>query len=1192
MYKGVQQRSDVWAREGADRGESFTGSARRSIYFQAVLPLLILAIGLLAGTLIPAQTSAVTVTSAPSGLALSDVTAAPASIKLGGSSTLSWTPREDVEAVLIRTDGALAEETATATSHVVTPSKTTTYELIAMGEGAELGAFSVTVTVTSAPSGLALSDVTAAPASIKLGGSSTLSWTPREDVEAVLIRTDGALAEETATATSHVVTPSKTTTYELIAMGEGAELGAFSVTVTVTSAPSGLALSDVTAAPASIKLGGSSTLSWTPREDVEAVLIRTDGALAEETATATSHVVTPSKTTTYELIAMGEGAELGAFSVTVTVTSAPSGLALSDVTAAPASIKLGGSSTLSWTPREDVEAVLIRTDGALAEETATATSHVVTPSKTTTYELIAMGEGAELGAFSVTVTVTSAPSGLALSDVTAAPASIKLGGSSTLSWTPREDVEAVLIRTDGALAEETATATSHVVTPSKTTTYELIAMGEGAELGAFSVTVTVTSAPSGLALSDVTAAPASIKLGGSSTLSWTPREDVEAVLIRTDGALAEETATATSHVVTPSKTTTYELIAMGEGAELGAFSVTVTVTVTSAPSGLALSDVTAAPASIKLGGSSTLSWTPREDVEAVLIRTDGALAEETATATSHVVTPSKTTTYELIAMGEGAELGAFSVTVTVTSAPSGLALSDVTAAPASIKLGGSSTLSWTPREDVEAVLIRTDGALAEETATATSHVVTPSKTTTYELIAMGEGAELGAFSVTVTVTSAPSGLALSDVTAAPASIKLGGSSTLSWTPREDVEAVLIRTDGALAEETATATSHVVTPSKTTTYELIAMGEGAELGAFSVTVTVTSAPSGLALSDVTAAPASIKLGGSSTLSWTPREDVEAVLIRTDGALAEETATATSHVVTPSKTTTYELIAMGEGAELGAFSVTVTVTSAPSGLALSDVTAAPASIKLGGSSTLSWTPREDVEAVLIRTDGALAEETATATSHVVTPSKTTTYELIAMGEGAELGAFSVTVTVTSAPSGLALSDVTAAPASIKLGGSSTLSWTPREDVEAVLIRTDGALAEETATATSHVVTPSKTTTYELIAMGEGAELGAFSVTVTVTSAPSGLALSDVTAAPASIKLGGSSTLSWTPREDVEAVLIRTDGALAEETATATSHVVTPSKTTTYELIAMGEGAELGAFSVTVTVTSAPSGWPCLM
>ena len=1111
--------------------------------------------------------------------ALSDVKANPASIEPGESSTLSWSPRADVENVLI-SGGELTEEPATGTSHVVMPSETTTYELVAMGEGAELGTFELIVTVKPA-----LSDVLANPATIKLGESSTLQWTPRADVEKVLI-SGGELTEEPATGTSHVVMPSETTTYELVAMGEGAELGTFELTVTVRPDwADDPALTDVTANPASIEPGESSTLSWSPRADVENVLI-SGGELTEEPATGTSHDVMPSETTTYELVAMGEGAELGTFELIVTVKPA-----LSDVLANPATIKLGESSTLQWTPRADVEKVLI-SGGELTEEPATGTSHVVMPSETTTYELVAMGEGAELGTFELTVTVRPDwADDPALTDVTANPASIEPGESSTLSWSPRADVENVLI-SGGELTEEPATGTSHVVMPSETTTYELVAMGEGAELGTFELTVTVRPDwADDPALTDVTANPASIEPGESSTLSWSPRADVENVLI-SGGELTEEPATGTSHVVMPSETTTYELVAMGEGAELGTFELIVTVKP-------ALSDVLANPATIKLGESSTLQWTPRADVEKVLI-SGGELTEEPATGTSHVVMPSETTTYELVAMGEGAELGTFELTVTVRPDwADDPALTDVTANPASIEPGESSTLSWSPRADVENVLI-SGGELTEEPATGTSHVVMPSETTTYELVAMGEGAELGTFELTVTVRPDwADDPALTDVTANPASIEPGESSTLSWSPRADVENVLI-SGGELTEEPATGTSHVVMPSETTTYELVAMGEGAELGTFELTVTVRPDwADDPALTDVTANPASIEPGESSTLSWSPRADVENVLI-SGGELTEEPATGTSHVVMPSETTTYELVAMGEGAELGTFELIVTVKPA-----LSDVLANPAMIKLGESSTLEWTSREDIVRVLVTLpDGTTADVEPLEGQYVVTPSETGTFTYTLAPEneeGSPLPTYDLTVTVNPTWFGdPALSDVLANPATIKLGESSTLEWTSREDVANVVVtRPDGTMADVEPLEGQYVVTPSETGTFTYTLAPEneeGSPLPTYDLTVTVNPTWFGdPALSDVLANPATIKLGESSTLEWTSREDIVRVLVTLpDGTTADVEPLEGQYVVTPSETGTFTYTLAPEneeGSPLPTYDLTVTVNPTWFGDPAL-
>ena len=1167
--------------------------------------------------------------------ALTDVTANPASIELGDSSALQWTPREDVQEVLIN-GGGLTDEPATGTSHVVMPRETTTYTLEAYDqEGAELGTFELTVTVRPTwADDPALTDVTANPASIELGDSSALQWTPREDVANVVVTLpDGTTADVEPLEGRYEVTPDAVGkfTYTLEAYDqEGAELGTFELTVTVRPTwADDPALTDVTANPASIELGDSSALQWTPREDVQEVLIN-GGGLTDEPATGTSHVVMPRETTTYTLEAYDqEGAELGTFELTVTVRPTwADDPALTDVTANPASIELGDSSALQWTPREDVQEVLIN-GGGLTDEPATGTSHVVMPRETTTYTLEAYDqEGAELGTFELTVTVRPTwADDPALTDVTANPASIELGDSSALQWTPREDVQEVLIN-GGGLTDEPATGTSHVVMPRETTTYTLEAYDqEGAELGTFELTVTVRPTwADDPALTDVTANPASIELGDSSALQWTPREDVANVVVTLpDGTTADVEPLEGRYEVTPDAVGkfTYTLEAYDEEGALlvtgGPFEATVTVTPVRPTwaDDPALTDVTANPASIELGDSSALQWTPREDVQEVLIN-GGGLTDEPATGTSHVVMPRETTTYTLEAYDqEGAELGTFELTVTVRPTwADDPALTDVTANPASIELGDSSALQWTPREDVANVVVTLpDGTTADVEPLEGRYEVTPDAVGkfTYTLEAYDEEGALlvtgGPFEATVTVTPVrptwADDPALTDVTANPASIELGDSSALQWTPREDVQEVLIN-GGGLTDEPATGTSHVVMPRETTTYTLEAYDqEGAELGTFELTVTVRPTwADDPALTDVTANPASIELGDSSALQWTPREDVANVVVTLpDGTTADVEPLEGRYEVTPDAVGkfTYTLEAYDEEGALlvtgGPFEATVTVTPVrptwADDPALTDVTANPASIELGDSSALQWTPREDVQEVLIN-GGGLTDEPATGTSHVVMPRETTTYTLEAYDqEGAELGTFELTVTVRPTwADDPALTDVTANPASIELGDSSALQWTPREDVANVVVTLpDGTTADVEPLEGRYEVTPDAVGkfTYTLEAYDEEGALlvtgGPFEATVTVTPVrptwADDPALTDVTANPASIELGDSSALQWTPREDVQEVLIN-GGGLTDEPATGTSHVVMPRETTTYTLEAYDqEGAELGTFELTVTV-----------
>ena len=264
----------------------------------------------------------------------------------------------------------------------------------------------------------------------------------------------------------------------------------------------------------------------------------------------------------------------------------------------------------------------------------------------------------------------------------------------------------------------------------------------------------------------------------------------------------------------------------------------------------------------------------------------------------------------------------------------------------------------------------------------------------------------------------------------------------------------------------------------------------------------------------------------------------------------------------------------------------------GPALTAVVATPASIKQGQISILQWTPREDVVKVVVTLpDGTTADVDPQKSRYEVTPDAvgTFTYTLAPEDEeGSPLPTFELTVTVrptwTDDP---VLSNLSANPPSIKLGESSALEWTPRQDVVKVVVTLpDGTTADVDPQEGRYVVTPLGTFTYTLAPEDEeGSPLPTFELTVTVrptwTDDP---VLSNVIANPPSITLGESSTLSWTPREDVANVVVTLPDGTANVDPMEGHYAVQPNAvgTFTYTLSAEdAEGALLGDFKVTVTV-----------
>ena len=727
------------------------------------------------------------------GPALSNLSANPASIKLGESSALRWTPRQDVANVVVTLpDGTTADVDPQKSRYEVTPDAVGTFAYTLAPEdeeGSPLPIFELTVTVrptwTDDP---VLSNLSANPASIKLGESSALRWTPRQDVANVVVTLpDGTTADVDPQKSRYEVTPDAvgTFTYTLAPEDEeGSPLPIFELTVTVrptwTDDP---VLSNVIANPPSITLGESSTLSWTPRQDVANVVVTLpDGTTADVDPQEGRYVVTPLGTFTYTLAPEDEeGSPLPIFELTVTVrptwTDDP---VLSNVIANPPSITLGESSTLSWTPRQDVANVVVTLpDGTTVDVDPQKGRYEVTPDAlgTFTYTLAPEDEdeeGSPLPTFELTVTVrptwTDDP---VLSNVIANPPSITLGESSTLSWTPRQDVANVVVTLpDGTTVDVDPQKGRYEVTPDAlgTFTYTLAPEDEdeeGSPLPTFELTVTVrptwTDDP---VLSNVIANPPSITLGESSTLSWTPRQDVANVVVTLpDGTTVDVDPQKGRYEVTPDAlgTFTYTLAPEDEdeeGSPLPTFELTVTVrpTWTDDP---VLSNLSANPPSIKLGESSALEWTPREDVVKVVVTLpDGTTADVDPQKSRYEVTPDAlgTFTYTLAPEDEdeeGSPLPTFELTVTVrptwTDDP---VLSNVIANPPSITLGESSTLSWTPREDVANVVVTLPDGTANVDPMEGHYAVQPNAvgTFTYTLSAEdAEGALLGDFKVTVTV---------------------------------------------------------------------------------------------------------------------------------------------------------------------------------------------------------------------------------------------------------------------------------------------------------------------------------------------------------------------------------------------------------------------------------------------------------
>ena len=412
-------------------------------------------------------------------------------------------------------------------------------------------------------------------------------------------------------------------------------------------------------------------------------------------------------------------------------------------------------------------------------------------------------------------------------NISASPGSITSGSSSTLTVTATNAIQVTITGTDHSSYNLKANGGTQAVSPAATTTYTAVAIGAGGQISA-SMMVTVvgqTIAPTVI----INASPASITSGSPSTLTVTATNATQVTVTGTDGSTYSLQANGGTQLVKPIATTTYTAAAIGAGGQISA-NVTVTVTLTVLP--VPTVSITANPAAVTLGNSSTLTVTASNATQVIVTGTDASTYSLPVNGGTQSVKPILTTTYTALAIGAGGQISA-SVTVSVIPPPT----VSITANPASIVSGSSSTLTVTASNATQVTVSGTDGSTYNLPANGGTQVVSPTATTTYTATAIGAGGQITA---STTVIVAPQTALTITITASPTSIISGNSSTLTVTATNATQVTVTGTDGSTYNLQPSGGTQAVSPTATVTYTAVAIGSG---GQVSATATVTVGPAG-------------------------------------------------------------------------------------------------------------------------------------------------------------------------------------------------------------------------------------------------------------------------------------------------------------------------------------------------------------
>jgi phospholipase C len=243
--------------------------------------------------------------------------------------------------------------------------------------------------------------------------------------------------------------------------------------------------------------------------------------------------------------------------------------------------------------------------------------------------------------------------------ISASPASIPAGSSSTLTVTASNTTQLTVTGSDGTMFTMQPDGGTQAVSPKVTTTYTAAAIGTGGSTSDIAiVTVTASTAPT----INIVANPTSIASGSSSTLTVTATNATQVTVTGTDGSTYTLQPSGGTQAVSPTATTTYTASATGAGGSASA-SATVTVTATNAA---ATVTIVASPTSIISGNSSTLTVTATNATQVTVTGTDGSNYTVQPSGGTQAVTPIATTSYTAAATGSG---GNSSAIATVTVAP-------------------------------------------------------------------------------------------------------------------------------------------------------------------------------------------------------------------------------------------------------------------------------------------------------------------------------------------------------------------------------------------------------------------------------------------------------------------------------------------------------------------------------------------
>ena len=801
--------------------------------------------------------------------------------------------------------------------------------------------------------------------------------------------------------------------------------------------------------------------------------------------------------------------------------------------ATPDVVAMGGTARVSWSSTGAMRCKGSGDWNGRQPTEGTFTTPALQSNKS--YGLQCVGLGGTTASQTTVQVSASSPPPMPVTTLTANPASIMSGGSSTLTWSATDADNCVA---SGAWSGTKAVSGTQSVGPlTANGSYSLACTGAG---GSSSATATVlVQQPAAAPTLTFAASPLSVASGGSSTLTWSSTNATSCAASGDWTGTKAVSGSASTGALTAGKT--YTLACTGAG---GAVSRSASVAI-AAPSAPTLT-FTASPTSVQSGAASQLTWST---TNATSCSASGSWSGAKATAgTQSTGALTANGSYMLTCTGAG---GSVSQTAAVTLLPAPTLT--FTASPVGVASGSASQLTWTSTNATACTASGSwTGAKATSGTQSTGALTAPG---TYTLTCSGTGGTI-AQTASVTILPAPT----LTFTASPTSVASGSASQLTWSTTNATSCVA--SGGWSGARATSGTTSTGTLTANGTYTLTCSGTGGTI-ARTASVTVLPAPT----LTFTASPTSVASGSASQLTWSTTNATSCVA--SGGWSGARATSGTTSTGTLTSGATYTLTCSGTGGSV-VQSASVTVAAAAPTLTL---TASPASVASGSASQLTWST---TNATSCTATGAWTGTLATSgTQSTGALTANASYTLTCSGSGGSVSQ-TAAVTVSAAPPTLAL---TASPTSVQSGNASNLTWST---TNATSCTASGAWTGAKGTSgTQSTGALTANSSFTLTCAGSGGNV-AQTATVTVTAGTPSVTLS---ANPPGVARNGNTALTWT---SANVTSCTASGAWSGTKATSGSESVGPiTQDSTYSLNCSGSGGSAVAMT-TVSLREAVLSW----